>query len=131
MEVFLKVTVGVLIAAIICLTLTQYGADFALLISLCVCTMIICGAASYLQPVIAFVSRLTEIGELDSEVLTILLRVVGISVITQITANICTDAGRQSLGKALQIISTAASLCICLPLLEQILSLIEMILGEA
>ena len=130
MDIFLKVTAGILITAILSLVLSRNGTDMGLLLTICVCSMVIFAAFSYLEPVFAFAQRLIQIGQLSSELLNILLKVVGIGLISQIAGLICTDAGNQSLGKALQIVTTAVILCISIPLLEEILSLLETVLGE-
>lgn len=130
MDIFLKVTAGILITAILSLVLSRNGTDIGLLLTICVCSMVIFAAFSYLEPVFAFAQRLIQIGQLSSELLNILLKVVGIGLISQIAGLICADAGNQSLGKALQIVTTAIILCISIPLLEEILSLLETVLGE-
>jgi hypothetical protein len=60
----------------------------------------------------------------------ILLKVVGIGLIGEISALICTDSGNASLGKILQILSAAVILRLALPLLEQFLDLLEKVLGN-
>ena len=130
MDIFLKVTAGILITAILSLVLSRNGTDMGLLLTICVCSMVIFAAFSYLEPVFAFAQRLIQIGQLSSELLNILLKVVGIGLISQFAGLICTDAGNQSLGKALHIVTTAIILCISIPLLEEILSLLETVLGE-
>ena len=130
MDIFLKVTAGILITAILGLVLARQGADISLMLSICVCCMVVAAAVSYLQPVLDFAYRLIQMGQLDNELLNILLKVVGIGLTSQIAGFICEDAGNKSLGKALQIITTAVILCISVPLLEEVLSLIETVLGE-
>lgn len=130
MDVFLKVTAGVLIAVILCLVLSNQRADLSLLLAICVCCMVMLSAASYLQPILLFANRLIQVGMLNDELLNVLLKVTGIGLVSQIAGLICSDAGNQSLGKALQILTTTVVLCVCVPLFEEILSLIEAILGE-
>ena len=101
-----------------------------MLLIICVCSMVVVGALSYLKPVLAFSRRLIQTGQLNNELLSVLLKAVGIGLVSQIAGLICSDAGNQSLGKAMQMITTAVILCISLPLLEEILSLLETVLGE-
>lgn len=129
MDIFLKVTAGILIAAIVCLVLSRQGSEIALLLTIAVCCMVVTAAFYYLQPVLDFATKLIEIGKIDRDILGVLLRVVGIGLISQVAGLICTDAGNHSLGKALQILTTVVILCISVPILEQMLSLIESILG--
>lgn len=130
MDIFLKATGAVLIAAIFVLVLNKTGRDISILITIAVCVMVVASALTYLQPVLSFFRRLVELGELDHELLAVLLKIVGIGMISQVAALICSDAGNQSLGKALQIMTTAVILCVSVPVLEQMLMLIEKILGK-
>ena len=130
MTIFIKVTSCVLITAILCLVVSRHSADLSLLLTICVCCMVIISAFSYLTPVFDFARRLIDVGKLNHELLNVLLKVVGIGLVSQIAGLICADSGNQSLGKALQIMTTAVILCICVPILEEMLTLIETVLGE-
>lgn len=130
MEIFLKVTAGILVSSIFSLVLFRQNSAISLLLSICVCSMVLVAAGTYLRPIIDFMHRLVRVGQLNMERLHILLKVVGVGLISQITTLICTDAGYQSLGKALQVIAGAVILCICIPLLDEMLTLIETVLGE-
>ncbi len=129
MNVFLKAIGGVLITTVFCLILERQGKDIALLLAVAVCGMVITAAVTYLRPVIDFVHKLERVGQLDGEMLQVLLKTVGIGLLTEITSLICADAGNKSLGKALQVLSAGVMLWISLPLLNQLLELIENILG--
>ena len=65
----------------------------------------------------------------DHELLEVLLKVVGISLVAELASMICTDAGNAALGKVLQMLSTAVILCMSIPLLDKLLELISSILG--
>ncbi len=104
--------------------------DVALLLSVLAGCMVLTAAMTYLAPVMDFFRRLQQAAQLDEALLGVLLKAVGISLVAQIVGLICSDAGNAALGKALQILAAAAVLWISLPLLEELLGLIERILGE-
>lgn len=129
MDIFLKAVAGVLIALVICIVLAKQGKDMSLLLSILVCCMVVTAAITYLQPVIDFFRRLQSIGNLDSEIVSILMKAVGIGFLAEITSLICSDAGSASLGKGLQILATCVILWISIPLFNELIELIENILG--
>lgn len=129
MDIILKNSAGVLIAAILWIILSKQSKDYALLLTLSVCAMVMLTSVSYFQDLIAFLQRLAEIAHLKQGVLKILLKVLGIGLITQVTDMICQDAGNQSLGKTLRFLSTAVILWTTLPLLEELLTMLENLLG--
>lgn len=130
MSLFLKITAGVLLATIISVILSKQGKEFSLLLTVCITSCIGIAAVSVFEPIIAFLTRLTEIGRLQDGFLSILLKIVGIGLLSQITITVCADAGNQAFSKILQIVATVVILWLCLPLLEQMLSLFESLLGE-
>lgn len=129
MDVFLKTAAAVLVTVVLYLTVSKQGKDISVLITVAGCCFILFAVMSYLKPIVAFIEKLKTIGGLDSDLVHVLLKAVGIGLISEITGLICTDAGNASLGKTLQILSGAVILWISLPIFEQLLELLENILG--
>lgn len=129
MDIFVKCAAGVLVAAVLIITLAKQGKDISILLVMAVCCMVLGAAVTFLQPVVDFIKQLQSIGQLDSEMITILLKAVGIGLLAEITCLICADSGNASLGKALQLLATATILWLSLPLLNELIELIDNILG--
>ena len=130
MDVFIKAIIGILIAVILGLTLSKQGKDISLILSLCVCAMVALASMHYFKPLVDFVQRIVMVAQLNNQMLSILLKAVGIGILSEIVSLICTDAGNTALAKGLQILSSAVILWISIPLLSELLELIEGILGE-
>lgn len=130
MEVFWQGAAAVLLAVILGATLRKNGGETGVVLSVAVCCMVACGALWYLKPVIAFVRQLQDLGQLDNEMLRILLKAVGVGMVGEIAAVICADAGNGALGKGIQMLTTSTILWLSLPLLTSLLELIQSILGE-
>ena len=129
MDIFVKAAAGVLVAVVLILTLSKQEKDLSLLLTIAVCCMVMLAAVTYIKPIADFLERLQTIGNLDGDIFKILLKAVGIGVLAEFTSLICADAGNASLGKATQLMATAAILWISIPLLERLLELIDNILG--
>lgn len=129
MSVFLKATAGVLTALILWLSLNKNTKDLSVLLTLAVSAMILTAAFAFLQPVVDFVRKIVSLGDLDDDLLSVILKVVGIGMIGEICTLICKDAGNESMGKALQIMSAIVVLWISVPVFEKLLSLLDKILG--
>lgn len=121
---------AVLLTVILGLVLGKQGKEVGLLLTLAVCCMVGALAISYLSPVVDFVRQLQAVGQLDSDILEILLKVVGIGLVAEIAGLICSDAGNAALGKTLQMLSAAVILWLSIPLLQELLELLQQILGE-
>ncbi len=105
------------------------GKDYSILLVLAVCCMVFCAAFQYLSAVISFLERLEDIAQLNSQMMRILFKATGIGILSEITALVCKDMGNEVLGKSILILASATILWLALPLLEELLNLIEAVLG--
>lgn len=128
MDVFIR-AVGLILLTLV-LILVQKGRDFAMLVSVLACCMLMMLALTYLQPVVAFIQSLESLGGLDAQMIKSLLKAIGISVTGEIAALVCADSGNAAMGKTVQFLSSAVILSLCIPLLTDFLSMIEEILNR-
>ena len=129
MVLFWKAAGAALIAVILGLSLSKQQKDIGTMLTMAVCCMI-CGAALvYLEPVLEFLRELEGLGELQGDILRILLKAAGIGFVTEIAAMVCSDAGNGSLGKSLQTMGGCVILYLSLPVFRSFLDLIREILG--
>lgn len=128
MDTFLKALAGVLIALVLYLILTKQNKDISALLTVMICCMIAAVAVRYLDPVFAFFNKLESIGKLDSDMLQMLLKAVGIGLLAEVTGLICADAGNAALGKTLQILASCTILWLSLPIFTSLIELVEEIL---
>ena len=125
MDNVIKACAGVLVSIVIGVVLTKQGKDISLLMTAAVCCMLLTLAADYLDPVISFVFRLKNLANLDGELVSVLLKAVGIGFLGEITGLICNDAGNTAAGKGIRLLTVCAILYLSLPLFETLLALTE------
>lgn len=129
MDVFFQAAGAVLIASVLGLTLSKYGKEFSVMLCISLCVMVILLAITFLEPVLDLVCQLRAMGDLNSQMVQILFKVVGIGLVSEICAMVCGDAGNASLGKALQMLGTVVTLWLSIPVFQALLDLIQDILG--
>ena len=120
----------VILCVILILALNGHSKDMALLLAMAASCMAALAAMQYLEPVIRFIRELEELGGLDADSVTALLKVVGIGILSEIAALVCRDAGNASLGKTVQLLGSTVILALTVPLFSALLELIQKILGE-
>ena len=123
MGLYWKAVAAVLLAVVLIWTLRRQ--EMGVLLGMAVCAMVMAVAMAYLGPVLELVETLQELGGLDGELTSILLKSVGIGLVTEIAGLICADSGNASLGKALQLLGTVAILWLSVPLFTSLLELIQ------
>lgn len=130
MEVIIKAIGSILIAVLVSIILNKHSKEYALLLVICVCCSIAALGFRYYEQVFDFVHQLQSLGNLNNEMIAIMLKAVGTALLSEITVLICQDSGNSALGKAIQILSTAIIIYLCLPMFSKLLELIESIMGH-
>lgn len=128
MDTFLKATGGILIALILYLILSKQNKDISLLLTVLVCCMVAAVAIGFLQPVFDFIAKLESIADMDKQMLSVIVKAVGIGLLSEIVSLICADSGNASLGKIVQILASCFILWLSIPLFTNLIDLVKEIL---
>ena len=130
MDTVLRTIAGVMLALILGITLSKQGKDMTVVLTVAVCCMVVTVAISFLDPVVDFFSLLRSVGDLDSDIMGIILKCTGISLIAEIAGLICSDSGCGAMGKAIKILAVAAVLWLSLPLMTSLVEMLQSVMGE-
>ena len=128
MDIYAKIIAAALVAVVLNLVLKKQGKDMALLLSVLVVCLVIGAAVTFLSPMVSFLGKLETLGNLDHEMLSILLKGVGIGLLADLSELVCTDAGEAAIGKAVRVAASAVILWMSLPMFEALLALVERVL---
>lgn len=128
MDLLIKTIACALVAVMLSILLPHDRKEISMLLGIAACSIVGIGAVTYLQPAMELLHRLEQIGNLDSHMIGILFKVVGIGVVTEIAVLVCKDLGNDAVGKMLQILGSSAILWITIPLFEEFVALIEDVL---
>lgn len=130
MDTVLRTIAGVMLALILGITLSKQGKDMTVVLTVAVCCMVVTVAISFLDPVVDFFLLLRSVGDLDSDIMGIILKCTGISLIAEIAGLICSDSGFGAMGKAIKILAVAAVLWLSLPLMTSLVEMLQSVMGE-
>lgn len=131
MSTYIKAVVIILITLILGLVLPKNTKEFQVILTLGACTIVLFVVLSFLEPMVSMIRTLTDIGDLDEEMIRILLKATGVGLLTEYVALICQDSGNNALGKLLQVLGAAAILWLSLPLISRLMDLVSKILTAA
>lgn len=129
MGTFFQAAAAVLVASVLGLTLSGMGKDMTALLTVSVCCGLLIVAFSFLKPIMEFFDRLRSLGNLNNDMVQLLLKVVGIGIVAEIASMVCSDAGNASMGKSLQFLASCVILWLSLPVFQELLELIQQIVG--
>lgn len=128
MDLFLRSCGAVLVAVVLVITLGKK--DISLVLTMMVCCLVAGVAFYYLDPVLELIHQIEQDGNLNGQMIGVLLKAVGIGLITEIAVLVCNDSGNASMGKSLQILGSCVILWLSIPLFTSLLEIIQQILGE-
>lgn len=129
MALFWKTAAGLMMAAVLVLTVGKQEKDLGLLLTMAGCVMALLAGFAFLEPVLEFLYTLARLGQLETGVMGTLLKITGIGLTTEITALICRDSGNSSLASGAAMLGSAVMLSLSVPILETMMDLIRDILG--
>lgn len=130
MDLFYRIIALALMTTVLTLMLRRQEKDFALLLTMAGCATAGMVLLQFLEPILDFLITLQNLGDLSGDMLKILIKAVGVGLVSEIAGSVCTDGGNASLGKMVQLVGTMAILWLTLPIFQMLMELMIRILGE-
>lgn len=120
MELF-AIGICALCAVLFAALVQKTNKEYALLISLGTAAVLLLFLLERAGPVFQQVEDLAASGPLEGEGVGLMLRAVGITVVGQVVARLCKDAGESALAYTVELAARAAVLAAALPALGRLL----------
>lgn len=122
------IQLGVLgvVGVIFALQIKPLKAEISILICIAVSLCIFFAMVGRLEGLIGTIRKMMELVELQSSYLGMVLKMLGITYVSEFSSAICKDAGYQSIANQIEILGKLTILVMSLPI---ILTLMETILG--
>ena len=93
--------------------------------------LLLAAAIGMAAPIVEYISALSQSAPITGEAFTTLMRVIGISMLTRISADICRDMGTPSVAASLELVAKLEIMILCLPLISSVLESIGALFSEA
>lgn len=127
MEV-IKIIGIALIALIIIILLKQYKPEFAIYISLLTGVLILILVMDQLTGIINLIQSVANKASINSEFLTLLIKITGIAFLAEFAVSICKDAGEGAIASKIELGSKIIIISMSIPIISSLLELIIKIL---
>ena len=114
------------IVAVIAATLFKNGkTEFAIFISMTGCILIFYFGMGKLTTIFNAIKRIQNYLSVDSEYISILLKIIGITYIAEFASNLCKDAGYSAIGNQIELAGKLCIMAISMPVLLALLDTID------
>ena len=123
-----KIIVIAIIGCISFLLLKQVKPEFCIYILIGTGVIIVLEVFGYLTSIISVFENLSNISGIDSDLLKIILKIVGIGYIIEFASSLCIDSGLTSIASKIQFAGKIIILFIALPIINSLIEIIIEIL---
>ena len=128
MDLLIKAVACGLVALILSVILPSDRKEFRVMICVAACCAMATAVISYLRPILDVIDQLEHMGNLNSQMICILWKVVGVGLICELIGMICRDMDNGTLAKMVHLVSDVAILWLTIPLFQEFINLIENVL---
>ena len=127
MEVIKIIGIG-LIATIVIIIIKQYRPEFAIYVSLIAGVLILGLVMDKLTSIINLLQAFSTKANINSEFLSILLKITGIAFLTEFAVSVCKDCGESSIASKIEMGSKVIIISMSIPIISSMLELVLKIL---
>lgn len=119
----IKIVAIAIVCALLCAVLKQYKPEYAIVVQLAASVLILLLVASAMGDLINAIRELIDGSGIDTGYLTLLLKALGVAILTQLAADACRDSGETALSNKVELAGKVTILLLCLPLVKAMIQL--------
>jgi stage III sporulation protein AD len=125
MELIFKAAAISVTAAILSLVIKKDEPSIALLVGAGAGCVVLLSVLGIVKSISSFLSELAEATGMSSVALSVVVKTVGIGIISRFAADVCKDSGLNSAASATELAASVAAIYIALPLMKTVFQMIE------
>lgn len=114
-----------IIAIMLAIIFKKGKEEYALYITIGACFVILALGISKLEVILDAIDKIQGYIKLNKSYVAILVKIVGITYVTEISSSLCKDSGYQSVGDQIELVGKLSILAISMPILLAILETID------
>lgn len=103
----------------------QEKAEFSIYIGIGISLVVFIGITGHLKEIINTLRQITRMIDMDTAYMTTLLKMLGITYVSEFAAGICKDAGYHTIASQIEIFSKLTILVLSMPIMMALLKTIQ------
>lgn len=116
--------IGIL-AVLMAITFKKGREEYSLYISIAACFIILLLGIGKLEVILDTINRLQGYIKISKSYIQILIKIIGITYVTDFAASLCKDSGYQAIGEQVELVGKLSILAISMPILLALLDTIN------
>lgn len=118
-----------LIAAILAKTIKDSQMNYGFQVSIAASVIILALICSGIPQVVRVFQSFTDVAGMDKLFINILLKIIGITYIADLIAELCRDSGETAIANKVELAGKVAILLVATPIFESVLKLFKNLIG--
>lgn len=125
MEILLKVSAVTLVAASLTLFLRKYNPEISILLSMCSIIIVFAFSSSVVGRFTEIIDNVKTLISPSDMLISPVLKCLGISLVTKITAELCRDSSQAATAAAIEFAGAACAMAVSMPMIIGTLKMIS------
>lgn len=121
----IRIAVVGLATVMLAILLKKTKEEYSLYLSIAACFFILIWGIGKLEVILDTINRLQSYIKLNKAYVGILIKIIGITYVTEITSSLCKDSGYHAIGDQIELVGKLSILAISMPILLAILDTIN------
>lgn len=113
----LKISILGIAAVLLAMLLKNYKPEYSYYISLAVGICIFMYMTTKLELILQYVWKMQDFVHLDSSYITMILKMIGVTYVAEFAANMCKDAGYQTIAGQIELFAKLSILMLSMPVM--------------
>ncbi len=121
----IKIALIGIVSMLIAIQFKNGKSEYAILISITGAILIFYFSAGKLSSIVDSINKIRGYLSVNSEYLSILLKIIGITYIAEFSSNLCKDAGYTAIGNQIELAGKLSIMALSMPILLALLDTID------
>jgi stage III sporulation protein AD len=121
----IKIAAAGIIAIILAIIFKKGKEEYSLYISIAACFYILLWGIGKLEVILDAIEQLQGYIKMNKAYVGILIKIIGITYITEISSSLCKDSGYQAIGDQIEVVGKLTILAISMPIMLALLDTIN------
>lgn len=129
MSEILSISGAALICSALILLIKQYKPEFAFAVSVVATIILFSFILPSLGGVLDYINEIVDLSAISEENFKIMLKCLGICVVTKLTCDACRDCGQEALSSKVEMAGKIIIVSVSIPLFTDLLTIIEKVIS--
>lgn len=125
----IKVAILGIITTLFCVYFKSKQAEISTMIALVCCIIVFTFAITKLEIIVEAMNQIQSYIKINNSYITILLKIVGITYVSEFSAGICKDAGYTAIAGQIQLVGKLSIIAISMPIVLALINTLNQFLG--